>query len=165
MNTEEKTPAIFVLALIVLMFFLSGLRKIRDFQTTSVSMASKFQQKFNLSLGQTVLTIILCCVILIEIVAPMLIMAGYIKEKREWIVQGSSTLIVFTLLATYLYHFPPYGQAYYPFISNVTTIGALSLILLLALKPELLLIGSTNDVTSESGSASKPLSFLHHWTF
>ena len=37
-------------------------------------------------------------------------------------------LIIFTILATYLYHFPPSDKEYYPFMSNVTTIGGLSLL-------------------------------------
>ena len=38
------------------------------------------------------------------------------------------SLIIFTIKATYLYHFPPYGKEYYPFMGNLTTVGGLSLL-------------------------------------
>ena len=37
-------------------------------------------------------------------------------------------IVIFTILATLLYHFPPKGSHYYAFISNVTTVGGFLLL-------------------------------------
>jgi len=65
-----------------------------------------------------------------EIVAPIVLVysgTNIKKYKKEGII-SSLSLVVFTVLATLIYHFPPVGALYYPFISNLTTIGALLLV-------------------------------------
>jgi hypothetical protein len=49
-------------------------------------------------------------------------------KSRLWGKLGASYLFGFTVLATFLYHWPPSGAAYYAFISNVTACGGLWLI-------------------------------------
>ena len=69
--------------------------------------------------------------IIIQHLAPILINVGLIKKNKRLVFYSTLSLIVFTVLATLLYHFPPTGYQYYPFMSNLTTIGGLMLILYL----------------------------------
>jgi uncharacterized membrane protein YphA (DoxX/SURF4 family) len=68
--------------------------------------------------------------IAIEIFAPILINYGHFYNKHLAAL-GLGSLIIFTILATIIYHFPPIGRHYYPFMSNLTTFGGLLLALTL----------------------------------
>ena len=152
MQLQEEDFLIGILGVILLMFFLAGLRKIQTFQSTLVNMTSKIETKFG-NFNETILKIILIAVIFIEVLMPVLIIHGVRRRKPSWMIAGSGTLIVFTILATYLYHFPPTGSKYYPFISNLTTVGALLLIIFVA-------VTRTPPVQDYSGSFEDDKSFL-----
>jgi len=67
--------------------------------------------------------------IFIQFFCPLIIL--YSVYNPKYYMYGFNAtlfLIIFTMKATYLYHFPPYNKEYYPFMSNVTTIGGLSLL-------------------------------------
>ena len=69
--------------------------------------------------------------ILLEIVAPLIIsLYSYNANPKLYIYTKLSLLglIVFTILATLLYHFPPFGANYYSFMSNLSTLGGLLLL-------------------------------------
>jgi uncharacterized membrane protein YphA (DoxX/SURF4 family) len=110
---------------ITLLFFLSGFNKIRDFISTTKGLSSK--TKFPLTLAKVVIV----CVILLEIFAPFII--SVYAYTNNPLLRGYATLsliglIIFTLLATILYHFPPQGQNFYSCMSNLSTIGGLMLL-------------------------------------
>ena len=65
-----------------------------------------------------------------EIVAPaVLVYSGTnINKYKKLGIISSLSLVIYTILATLIYHFPPTGAQYYPFISNVTTCGSLLLV-------------------------------------
>lgn len=68
-------------------------------------------------------------VIALQLLAPLLITFAintkkYIKEAKI----ATILLILFTIVATLIFHFPPVGAEYYSFMHNVVTIGALLLI-------------------------------------
>ena len=115
---------------ITLMFFLSGFNKITDFSQVTKGFCSKT------SLPLSLCKIVIVCVILLEIIAPLTI-AIYTgnpqlqsnKLFRNMTKVSIISLIVFTILATLLYHFPPYGSNYYSFLSNLSTVGGLLLLL------------------------------------
>jgi len=111
--------------LITLMYFLAGVSKIFNFS----SVVNGFAGLTKLPLILAQLAIVL--VIILEIVAPAIIVSSSFKtdETSRKLAQWSAwALAGFTVLATLLYHFPPTGAQYYPFISNVTAVGALLLI-------------------------------------
>jgi uncharacterized membrane protein YphA (DoxX/SURF4 family) len=113
--------------LITLLFFTSGIHKIKDFINVSKGLVAKT----NVSLFFAKLIITL--VILLEIIAPLIITfyaANQSKSNlfRQYTKISIVSLIVFTILATALYHFPPYGSNYYSFMSNISTIGGLLLL-------------------------------------
>ena len=110
---------------ITLLFFLSGFHKIKDF----VSVTKGFMKKTNMPL--TLSKIIIICVILLEIIAPLIIsLYSYNSNPKLYAYTKLSLLglILFTILATFLYHFPPFGSNYYSFMSNLSTLGGLLLL-------------------------------------
>ena len=108
-----------------LLFFLSGLYKIKDFKQVTKG----FVTKTNLPL--TFAQIVIVCVILLEIIAPLIItLYSYNLNTNLFFYTKLSIigLIIFTILATLIYHFPPVSSNYYPFMSNLSTIGGLCLL-------------------------------------
>lgn len=111
--------------IMMIMFFLSGIDKMINFYKISNEFTTKTPMKIPIQLAYMAIII----AIIIELVAPILINVGLIKKNKRLVFYSTLSLIVFTILATLLYHFPPTGYQYYPFMSNLTTIGGLMLIL------------------------------------
>ena len=117
-------------SVIVYMFFASGFHKLMSITETAVGF-----QKRMVNFGIEFINIDAYKLIIIfaaiwEIVAPIVLVysgTNMTKNKKEGII-SSLSLVVYTILATLIYHFPPIGAQYYPFISNVTTIGAILLV-------------------------------------
>ena len=110
---------------ITLLFFISGFHKIKDF----MNVVKGFMTKTALPLSLAKL--IISGVILLEIVAPLIIaLYSYNANPNLYTYTKLSLLglIVFTILATLLYHFPPFGTNYYSFMSNLSTLGGLLLL-------------------------------------
>ena len=110
---------------ITLLFFLSGFHKITDFIQVVKGFMSKTKLPFTLS------KIIIIGVILLEIIAPLIIsIYSYNANPLLYTYTKLSLLglIVFTILATFMYHFPPVGENYYSFMSNLSTLGGLLLL-------------------------------------
>jgi uncharacterized membrane protein YphA (DoxX/SURF4 family) len=111
--------------LVTIMFLLSGMIKINTFQSTIKSLMKRTKLNNNMAL------IAIIIAIAIEVICPLLIMYdAYTKnEKNKKNAKYSCYILaVFTITATLIYHYPPVGSNYYPFISNVTTLGALLLL-------------------------------------
>ena len=110
---------------ITLLFFLSGFHKINNFTTTVQGLMKK--TTFPLLLSK----IIISCVILLEIVAPFIIsLYSYNSNPKLYTYTKLSLigLMVFIILATVIYHFPPFGSNYYSVMSNLSTLGGLLLL-------------------------------------
>ena len=109
----------------LIMFFTSGVDKVLNFDKT----VEGFIKKVPISTRFMAIIAILSA-IAIEIFAPILINYGHFYNKHLAAL-GLGSLIIFTILATIIYHFPPIGRHYYPFMSNLTTFGGLLLALTL----------------------------------
>jgi uncharacterized membrane protein YphA (DoxX/SURF4 family) len=110
---------------ITLLFFISGFHKIKDFMNVVKGFMNKTKVPLSLS------KIIISGVILLEIVAPFIIaLYSYNANPKLYTYTKLSLLglIIFTILATLLYHFPPFGSNYYSFMSNLSTLGGLLLL-------------------------------------
>ena len=110
---------------ITLLFFLSGFNKIKDFNQVTKGFVNKTKIPLFLS------KIVILGVILLEIIAPLIItLYSYNLNKSLYPYTKLSliALIIFTILATLIYHFPPVGSNYYSFTSNLSTIGGLILL-------------------------------------
>jgi len=117
---------------ITLLFFLSGLSKIKNFMDVTKGFITKV--KLPLGLGKLPLALgkfIIGMVILLEIVAPLIItLYAYnpVSQLRMYTQVSIIGLVIFTILATVLYHFPPTGSNFYSTMSNLSTTGGLLLL-------------------------------------
>ena len=96
--------------LITLMFCMSGIEKIYTFSKTTLDFANK------INIPLTLAKLIIIGVILLEIIAPILIV-GYPPLAKQAVL----SLIVFTILATFMYH-TKHPQL---FITHVSLVGGL----------------------------------------
>jgi len=123
-------PLFYPSLLITALFFLSGFEKIYHFALST----SNFSKKMGIPLALAQLIII--GAIILEITAPSII-ALYTYSKDISLVPyfkySVCALMGFTILATILYHNPFKGkEKYYAFMSNLSTLGGLWALYLLA---------------------------------
>jgi uncharacterized membrane protein YphA (DoxX/SURF4 family) len=108
--------------LITLMFFTSGIEKIYTFTKTSMSFAKKINIPLTLS------KLVISVVILLEIIAPLII-TGYTSGLLKLLPLFKTavmSLILFTILATIMYHNPfESSKNYYTFLSHLSVVGGL----------------------------------------
>jgi len=122
----ETIPPILLTA----MFFLSGFNKINKFTKT----VENLQSKINLNINENIYKLIIALVVILEILAPVIIVYYYITGKdlvRQGTIYAIYGLIIFTILASILYH-PLYVNDYFksiPFWANMSLIGGLLLLL------------------------------------
>ena len=106
--------------LISLMYIISGFSKLNNFAKVSAD----FSKMWNVWLVLAQLIILL--VIVLEIVGPAVIIAD--KLNKFNLAKAAKTacylLAGFTVLATLMYHSPPTGANYRPFLANLVAIGA-----------------------------------------
>jgi uncharacterized membrane protein YphA (DoxX/SURF4 family) len=122
-GTDELRSSV----LLTLLFILSGYNKLNNI--TKVAEGLKNKVNFDINFDLYKLAIII--VIFIQLVCPSIILyTVYTKNKKynKYAYYSIIALILFTILATLLYHFPPTGKNYYSFISNVALIGGLLLL-------------------------------------
>jgi len=117
-----------IVVLLTIMFFLSSFQKIGNFEKVSDDLRDKVSKKlFDIPLNLARLGIV--CAILIQFFCPLIILYSvYNKRYKIYGAIASLILAIFTVFATYFFHFPPTGQHYYAFMSNITTVGGLSLL-------------------------------------
>jgi len=113
--------------LIVLMFLMSGINKVYTFDTV----VGGLKQKIQYDLPIVFYNIVIAIVILLEIIAPIIIINYAVTgSNKQWAYYSTIGLILFTILATIIYHFPScstYTKCI-PFWANISLIGGLSLL-------------------------------------
>jgi len=113
-------------SMILLMYFLAGINKARNFSDTVSGFKNVFFMK---KLPSIFYQLSISIVILLEILAPLIIIYSLKTNLYSGLAYFSSIFLAgFTVLATIIYHFPPQGSAYYPFIKNLTATGGLMLL-------------------------------------
>ena len=117
-----------IVLLLTIMFFLSSFQKIGNFNKVSEDLQTQVSKKlFDIPINLARVGIV--CAIMIQFFCPLIILYSvYDKRYRIYGSIASLVLAIFTVEATYFFHFPPTGQHYYAFMSNITTIGGLSLL-------------------------------------
>lgn len=124
MNTIRLLAAILITA----MFFLSGFQKIITYAKT----VDNLKGKTNINVNTEIYHLVILLVILLEILAPVIIVYHCITgEYTAYSNYAIVSLIIFTILATLLYH-PLDITNYYksiPFWANISLIGGLLLLL------------------------------------
>lgn len=107
--------------LVTFMYFISGFDKINNFSAVSAGLSGK------LGLPLLISGVVITAVIILEIVAPVIIVAHQAVDHNTWREHARLACIalaVFTVMATVLYHFPPTGSNYRPFLGNMLALGA-----------------------------------------
>jgi uncharacterized membrane protein YphA (DoxX/SURF4 family) len=121
---ENKT---IITILLTIMFIISGINKIYTFDETVNSLEQKLEYNINLDFFKFVIFI----VILLEIIAPIIIInyafTGKYKKEAYYSVIA---LIIFTILATLIYHFPNFTnyKKSLGFWANMSLLGGLLLL-------------------------------------
>jgi uncharacterized membrane protein YphA (DoxX/SURF4 family) len=112
------------------MFFTSGLDKIMNY----TKVVNGLENRLNSTIPYIYSSILIMCAIVIEIMCPLVIFFCIWKRSKQNDRKGMYTsiiLMIFTVMATLFYHFPPTTSAkYYPFMSNLALIGGLGLMTL-----------------------------------
>ena len=109
--------------LITIMFFLSGIDKIKKFSGVTKSI----QKNFIIStLPIWFYQLSLIFVILLEIFAPLIIIYSSVTYSLESLALYSCyALVVFTVIATIMYHPPNKKREYHYFMKNLSIVGGL----------------------------------------
>nr|WRJ70084.1 hypothetical protein TetV2_00639 [Oceanusvirus sp.] len=110
------------------MYFLSGIEKLPKLAKVADGLRKRTFPDMPLAPFVVAVT---CSSLLITVCPPVVVYAStlpYGDPKRMWGVYAAYALVAFTVVATLVYHFPPTGATYYPFISNVTAVGGLMLV-------------------------------------
>ena len=127
MLVELIENPILISALLLSMFIISGFNKLFNFKETVDSFTKK------LKFSNTVISnFIITLVILLEIIAPLLIIYYFISGStncKKYAYYSAISLCIFTILATILYHPPKmlYKKSL-GFWANLTLIGGLLLL-------------------------------------
>lgn len=119
---------IIAINIMLTMFVLSGIEKIVSFDA-NVNQLKAAVEKWGISYHSKLIKGLIVLSLLIEILAPMIVNYGITTKKYSYILYATYSLIALVLISTIIFYIPPFGENYYPFISNVTTIGGLLLII------------------------------------
>ena len=112
--------------MILLMYFLAGINKARNFAGTVAGFKNMFFLK---KLPNIFYQLAIFLVIILEILAPIIILYSLQTDMYDDLAYFSSVaLAAFTVVATLIYHFPPTGGEYYAFMKNLTATGSLLLL-------------------------------------
>ena len=112
--------------MILLMYFLAGINKAKNFSSTVTGFKNMFFMK---KLPNLFYQLAIFLVIVLEILAPIIILCSLQTDMYIDLAYFSSIgLAGFTILATIIYHFPPTGGQYYAFMKNLTATGSLMLL-------------------------------------
>ena len=126
-NMRKNLYLVMIAVIITTMFLVAGIDKILHFE----KVVGGFKKRLPIELPDLLNRLAILIAIVIEIVAPLaLVYAAYNfenPETRKYGVYSALALVVFTVAATLIYHFPPFGATYYPFMSNLSTVGGLLL--------------------------------------
>lgn len=118
---------VIITSIVNFMFFVSGVDKLVNF----TKVVNGLQNRLGTMMPSFMYQILIVCAIIIEIMCPLVIFYSSLmrnKRKDKLGMYASMMLIVFTVVATLFYHFPPTTSSkYYPFMSNMSLVGGLSL--------------------------------------
>jgi len=125
--TDTLENKLIISTLLVIMFLLSGINKLSGFS----SVVESLKQKLQYDMSDNLYNLAIVIVILVEVLAPLIIiyyaLTGNYKKEAYYSVIA---LIIFTILATLVYHFPDLNsyKKSIPFWANISLLGGLLLL-------------------------------------
>jgi hypothetical protein len=109
-------------------YFISGIKKIKNIRSLATGLKSKVYVK-DIDLPLNLYKFIIMLVILLEIFAPIIITYSFAFNKQKDFAQSNITyLIIFSIIATMLYHPPNVKKQFTTFLKNISIIGGLMLL-------------------------------------
>ena len=108
-------------SLLILMFIISGISKITSFGANESKRLSK---KINIPKNYSQSIVFLAGIW--ELISSIILLIGIWNFNKTLIHYGSLSLIMFTIIATFIFYTVPFKHL--PFLSNLTTICALLLL-------------------------------------
>lgn len=108
-----------------IMYFFAGFLKISSFGNIG---SEHFSKKLNLSINNTKIIIFLMGIY--EIISCLILGYGIFTENKKFMYIGSYSLIIFTILNTFIFYIFPINKLY--LISNIIVIGSLFLLPILS---------------------------------
>ena len=118
---------ILISILLLAMFFVSGITKIATFNETVASI----QKRFTIITHEKLHQMITILVVLLEIIAPILIINYFInKTAKDYAYYSTLALAIFTIIATFIYHYPDFSsyKRSIAFWANISLLGGLLLL-------------------------------------
>lgn len=119
--------------LIFAIFVFAGFKKLNGFSGTQAGITAKLGSTLNTQIPDVVSKIITVLVIAIEIIVPLMIIYSITgnsdNTKNNMKKYGLYGMIIFTIIATVLYHNPMQADQRMSFFRNVGIIGAFFLML------------------------------------
>ena len=109
--------------LILCLYFISGITKVLYFENTVSGLKTRLQFKTQKDIFHKMIII---AVILIEIFSPIIIIT-LLKQKHIAGRIACYILSAFTVMATFLYHWPP-NKHMFNILSNINAVGSLILL-------------------------------------
>lgn len=111
--------------LLLSMFFMSGLNKVSTVDKAISNLGNK------LSIDTSLATVGIYVVIILEVLAPLIILYYIInKQYKDYARYSVWGLIIFTIIVTFIYHPPDFSNYYksLAFWANVSLVGGLLLL-------------------------------------
>ena len=123
-GNKMEIPLAVPSALLTVMYLSSGLEKFTKLGEVAEGLRKR---TFGGPLWLFVAVLAVSCSLLV-LTSGVIMYASIARKLRKWAQASALYLVAFTVLATLIYHWPPTGKTYYPFISNVTACGGLLLL-------------------------------------
>ena len=125
----NKLIKLIAIILISTLFIYSGITKIFNFNDTTLG----FHQKVNTGIFSNILAYnasqaLIIIAILILLIAPVLMIVGISEDSKTLLRIGSWLLIVFTIVATIIYHPITDSSQRYNLLKNLSIIGGLVIV-------------------------------------
>jgi len=115
---------VIIFSIALIMFPLSAIDKISKWPKPSERL-----QKHISWISEDVSDILVICAMILQFVAPLLIMYTLISGKSKTLgILSALSLALFTVLATIVFYIPATGHKYYAFLGNTTTFGCMLLL-------------------------------------
>ena len=110
--------------LLLLLYLLSGYQKIINFNKSVKHLKTKFDEKFGTDFNINFYKfLMILTIILLTFGSILMLYLSYKNIKIEIIKILCLFFIIFTLLATYVVHWPAVGKEYYQFLKNLSMVG------------------------------------------
>lgn len=128
MKTVLTNLNILAINVMLITYVLAGIEKMTHMSRTIMDLSIELD-RFNVTFGKSVLKALVVIAICIEIMIPFIINYAISYKKYTIVLFSVMLLSLYTIFTAVIYFFPPFGDRFYPFISSLSSIGGLAVVL------------------------------------